>query len=57
MASEGRRKIEAARQRLATDKTQALSVAKMMESAKAMLEAAEKEVNVTKTYLKDVRKR
>ena len=53
MASEGSREIEAARQRLATAKTQAASAAKMMESAIAISEAAQKEVKVAKTCFKN----
>ena len=53
MASEGSREIEAATQRLATAKTQAASAAKMMESAIAISEAAQKEVKVAKTCFKN----
>mmetsp|Transcript_14868 Transcript_14868/g.26257 ORF Transcript_14868/g.26257 Transcript_14868/m.26257 type:complete len:214 (-) Transcript_14868:122-763(-) len=57
MASEGSREIEAAKQRLAAANTQAASAAKMMESAIAMSEAAQKEVKVAKTCLSDAEKR
>ena len=57
MASEGSCEIEAARQRLARVKTQAASAAKMMESAIAMSEAAQKEVKAAEACLEDTEKK
>ena len=64
MTSEGSREIEAARKRLTAAKTQASAaskhkemIAKLMQSANSMSDAADKEVEEAEIMLKDAEKR